>query len=629
MDARDAGDGDNLSPAAARALERLAAEDALGQLWRRDGVMARLGTEGDTLKLDWVTAVPWLLAHPDALARVEDEARALLGRGVRHVIWAGMGGSVLTVRVLRGLGYGASERLTIHPLDSTDPAALNAIVRALAASKGTPLLAGADVLTQPDLLRDLLAAVVLIAVAMGMTSEEPISHLAWFADALDTAGLPLAERLMAMALPDSYLDAWAIAHGVPRLALQLDGGSGTGGRMSAPGTRVFLLPVALWLAAHETPATVSTVPPEREDDGALAGMLRRAWAAYGLDAALEHPAAHRFVRLAASLSAASVRGAVRLTIEAPGAWGLVRDWAEQLFEESLGKGGRGAVIFGAQEWPSAPSALPEGAEKVEASGETRLRVVGKDGSEPQPGAFTLREPLIASAEPRERLAGLATLFLGLQLTMALYGYLQGITFAGQPAVEDYKARARALRDASGEPLQAPSAASRVTGGRWTVYAPPDILAAATESSPRAVLLAALRALPAMEPLPYLDLTINGEAPADALAMLDRAAHSLAVQWLAIPYKLRRAPAAYHSTEQSEMDGPPALVSLRALALRQEPSLVGDYSPRFLHAQAIATWQAMLGVGRRCLLLLYDGDATEMTRALAALLDDVGSDLASE
>ncbi len=29
--------------------------------------------------------------------------------------------------------------------------------------------------------------------------------------------------------------------------------------------------------------------------------------------------------------------------------------------------------------------------------------------------------------------------------MALYGYLQRIQFAGQPAVENYKARARALR----------------------------------------------------------------------------------------------------------------------------------------------------------------------------------------
>jgi hypothetical protein len=71
-----------------------------------------------------------------------------------------------------------------------------------------------------------------------------------------------------------------------------------------------------------------------------------------------------------------------------------------------------------------------------------------------------------------------------------------------------------------------------------------------------------------------------------------------------------------------MDGPPWLVSIRALALRQEPSLLGDYPPTFLRAQAVATWQAMNAAGRPCLLLLYDGEAPAMLAALTTLLDDV-------
>ena len=47
---------DDLSPAAREALARLIRDDALGQLWRREGEMARLGSEGDALKLDWVAA---------------------------------------------------------------------------------------------------------------------------------------------------------------------------------------------------------------------------------------------------------------------------------------------------------------------------------------------------------------------------------------------------------------------------------------------------------------------------------------------------------------------------------------------------------------------------------------------
>ncbi|HEY8324336.1 MAG TPA: hypothetical protein VIG77_07580 [Ktedonobacterales bacterium] len=606
----DAPASDELSPAARGALARITREDAVGQLWRRDGAMARLGSEGDALKLDWVQAIPWLLAHPEALASVEAEARALLAAGTRHLIWAGMGGSVLTVQTLCGLGFGDGPLLTLHPLDSTDPAALNAIVRALALAKGLELpRASVNLLAQPDLPRALLGDAALIAVAMGMTSEEPITHLAWFSEALSTAGLPLPDHLRAMSLPGSYLDAWASQRAVPRLPLQLDGGSGTGGRMSAPGTRVFLLPVALWLAAHDA------------STGALADLLRRAWDAYDFEAALEQPAAHRFVRLAAALSGASVRGAVRLTISAPGSWGLVRDWAEQLFEESLGKCGQGVVIF-ADEGRNSPIG-PFSHEERGNSGEVWLRITGDDSAADAGGVFTLREPLIASDDPAERMAGLATLMLGLQLTMALYGYLQGITFAGQPAVEDYKARARALRDAPAEPLPTPTSANTLSAGPWTLFAAPEAIAAAPERTPRAALLAALADLPALEPLPYLDVTINGEADADALVTLHGSLRTLAVRRLGVPYKLRRAPAAYHSTEQSEMDGLPALISLRALALRHEPSLLGAYTPRFLQAQAVATWQAMRGVHRRCLLLTYDGDTTAMVLALAALLEEVG------
>src|SRR5690242_630635 len=132
-------------------LRRLAAEDAVGQLRRRGGLMATLGSEDGALKLDWVEGVARLLADPEKLVEMEAEARVIRDRGIRHIIWAGMGGSVLTVRVLRDLGFcggdgyaGAKGSVTIYPLDSTDPAALNEIVRVLAAEKGLPLpVAGA------------------------------------------------------------------------------------------------------------------------------------------------------------------------------------------------------------------------------------------------------------------------------------------------------------------------------------------------------------------------------------------------------------------------------------------------------------------------------------------------------
>src|ERR1700694_3265748 len=86
-------------------LQRFILEDAVGQLRRREGLMARLGSEGGELKLDWVEGVARLLANPVKLEEVEDEARDIWERGIRHIIWAGMGGSVIAVRVLTELGF--------------------------------------------------------------------------------------------------------------------------------------------------------------------------------------------------------------------------------------------------------------------------------------------------------------------------------------------------------------------------------------------------------------------------------------------------------------------------------------------------------------------------------------------
>src|SRR5436305_3786811 len=87
------------------ALQQLIEDDAVGQLRRRDGLMATLGSEDGALKLDWVEGVARLLADPALLEEVEEEAQDIWQRGIRHLIWSGMGGSVLTVRVLCELGF--------------------------------------------------------------------------------------------------------------------------------------------------------------------------------------------------------------------------------------------------------------------------------------------------------------------------------------------------------------------------------------------------------------------------------------------------------------------------------------------------------------------------------------------
>jgi|SRR5579875_2356327 len=293
------------------ALQQLIQDDAVGQLRRREGLMATLGSEDGVLKLDWVEGVARLLADPSQLEQVEAEARDIWQRGMRHLIWSGMGGSVLTVRVLCELGFcGGQEKdqVSIYPLDSTDPAALNAIVRRIAAAKNLTLPTGEEV-SNPTFLRVLLGDVMMVGVAMGMTSEEPITHLEWFTDLLRQAGLRPADHLLVMTLPDSYLDRFAHVQQAPSLPLQPDGGTGTGGRMSAPTTRVFLLPTALYQTSHFP-----------DQSGLLRSVLQQAWDEYNLELATAQPTAHPFVQLAAALSAASLNGACRLLVQMPEGW---------------------------------------------------------------------------------------------------------------------------------------------------------------------------------------------------------------------------------------------------------------------------------------------------------------------
>src|SRR3989440_12711808 len=114
-------------------------------------------------------------------------------------------------------------------------------------------------------------------------------------------------------------------------------------------------------------------------------------------------------------------------------------------EESLGKGGMGVVFFTEQP-------LNRQSSVSDTSDTLHVEVTTGTASSQEGNVFVLSQPSLASQEPRDRLAAVAASFLGWQLSMALYGYLQHITFAGQPAVENYKVRARVLRTQE-NPLQ--------------------------------------------------------------------------------------------------------------------------------------------------------------------------------
>jgi glucose-6-phosphate isomerase len=609
-----------------RLVQRLADEDVFGQLLRREGRMAELATESGDVKLDWVDGVEKALHSPEQLKATEQEAEDIITQGIRHVIWSGMGGSVQTVYTLERLGYLDQPRLSIHPLDSTDPASLNQILEAIGAPGGNNLAA-------------VLSHTMMIGVSMGMTSEEPITHLAWFDSLLKQHNVPdPGSHIQVMTLPDSYLDQFARPRGSRMVPIQLDAANHTPGRMSAPATRVFIRPVALLLASLGV-------------RGGVHAVLQRGQDLYRLSH--QHSAADRraltqedaFLRLAAWLSERASRGgaAPKLLVELPPGWEGFAPWLEQLVEESLGKEGKGFLIFYGQS---------TGATFGDDCAVLRIAVEGMP--EPASGpaglpVLTLQVPAgsgigrpAADLPPAARFLGeLAGLFLCFKKTVAAYGYLQDIVFAGQPAVEAYKKYARDLREAPGPVIldQGASGDTRGAGRAVTDSIALDYSSLAkhrlldlntlqtqverfggSPDNPADMLAAILVAARDAGSLRYLDLTWNGELTPEVRRVLDNARRTLANHRLGIPAKVRTGPSDYHSTEQGETDGPPELVSLRLVAEQHEPVVAGHYDDKFLLAQARGTWQAMEDAKRWIVFATLPDPGEQSLQALNRLFE---------
>jgi len=283
--------------------------DGLSALDPAKDLLAAIGVERDAkgkvtknsygvLNLGWQAGEhpEWADLIASEVKEVHRAIRVAHSVPLRFLIWAGMGGSAEDKSMYNATGL-MRRGVRCYVLDSTDPAKLKNILEDIEKRSGSSLA-------------EALRGTLVVGMAMGMTSYEPVVNLEKLAILYDKHRIDSTANFLYMTLPGSLLDVFAGSRGFRRVELQLDNANTTAGRHSAPLTRGSLYPLA------------------------LARVDLRSWIQ---GAVLGSEEIHTAWRLTAFLHAQGLKGRDKVTLLMPKAWNGACLWTKQDFEESLGK----------------------------------------------------------------------------------------------------------------------------------------------------------------------------------------------------------------------------------------------------------------------------------------------------
>src|SRR5438128_343968 len=354
----------------AAVVRRIAEKDAA--LWKSNGSSEREIRE----RLGWLQVADRMEERVPELDALRKE---LVGEGFTDAVLMGMGGSSLAPEVFRQTFGAPKGALDVHVLDTTDPAAIAGLERAI----------------------DLRTTIFVVASKSG-TTLETLSHYRYF---FKQAG-EKARQFIAITDPGTPLADEASRRGFRRSFLNPPD---IGGRYSA--LSYFGL----------VPAALGGVD--------LAGLLdRTATMMQACSPSVpvgENPGAW----LGAVFAEAAKVGRDKITIVAPAALKSFGVWAEQLIAESTGKEGKGLV-------PVADEAL--GAPELYGNDRLFVRLALPGDDEPSALAalakaghpvvtLTLGDPLAIGAE-----------FFRWEYAIAVAGAILGINVFDQPNVQEAK-----------------------------------------------------------------------------------------------------------------------------------------------------------------------------------------------
>ena len=585
-----------------KVLDARARKKGLDSLDPTRNVLIRIGMEIDdkgrvtkngygVFDLSWQAAErhEWPGTIANELAEIRKILRQTHGVPLRFLIWAGMGGSAEDKSMFNATGL-LRRGPRCYVLDSTDPAKLAAIL--------------ADMQRRgPASMADALKSTLVVGMALGMTSYEPVVNLEKLSNLYHKHNVVSTPNFVYMTLPNSLLDQFGKKGGYRRIELQLDGANSTAGRHSSPLTRGALYPLGL-----------ASVPLEKWIDATAlpADSIATAW------------------KLSAFLNTQAEAGRNKVTLLLPPPWTGAALWTKQDFEESLGK----SEAFGLKIVIDEPIKLanyraPKDSAQDRCFLSVQIRGV-KNGDAAKLAALKRAGYPLAILTMRSPELSRYMQFIH----YAVFGiaYLQRMNFVTQPSVELYKAITNKLHGESEKAgglekthewtrMQSSPRRMKFRGALTLYYdrLPSDIDVAGDDAP--TIYAGAVRNLAANRRIEYGELTFFGDmrysAPGKTMRkVLERAGDIVFRSSLKMPVDVYEGPAMNHSYHEMII-GHGRCFSTVLLSEKAEKIAAADYTADYHRAQFLATQMALAERKRYVIALLVK----DLEAASLSVLED--------
>lgn len=540
--------------------------------------------------------------HPEWPGLVMQELTALKkrirdahGTPLKFVIWAGMGGSAEDKSMYNAVGL-LRRAPKVYVLDSTDPAKLKYILESMTARGGS--------------LKEALKATLVVGMAMGMTSFEPVVNLRKIAALYEKLGVDSRPNIVYMTLPNSLLDQFGRAQGYEKIELQLDGGNSTAGRHSAPLTRGSLYPLG------------------------LCGVNLEDWVD---ETNLSDEEVQEAFRLSAFLYQQAKAGRGMITLLLPKAWAGAALWTKQNFEESLGKSEDfGLKIVIGERVKLANYKSPKDPAQDRCFLAVHAKSLADDGANKVASLKRANYPVSVINFKSPSIARYMQL---MHYVVFGIGYLQRMNFVTQPSVELYKAiTSRIFEEATerGAIERTEAWKSMTTSARKYRYSPGVTLycdrlpenGVLEGSNAVEVYANVVRRLAAERRIEYGELTFFGDTRYNPSGRslrktLDRAGDRVFRTALKMPVDIYEGPAMNHSYHEMVI-GHGRCFSTVLLSEKAEKLSSIDYPVDYHRAQFLATQMALAERGRYVVSLILK----DLESATQAALDDFFREVAA-